>query len=150
MAKHKYIETPEIKRPDFEFELPLKKVNGFYKPFPNRNHIGGKNTLRRSAEKKVKVGYVYLIKIKGIQYFKIGVSSNPSRRLSDLSSVIPFELELLALNQVDNPYKVESDIIEFYKHKLIKNEWFKLSMIEAREIMILLHNTQVEDSIIMN
>jgi hypothetical protein len=144
VAKKKYIETPEIKSPELEFELPFKKINGGYKVFPNTKHIGGKNSLRNNASKKTKKAYVYLLNVSGTNKYKIGVSKRPKRRLSDISSVIPFDLELLAINEIINPYEFEQEIINKFKSKLIKNEWFELSLDDVIYIMITLHNTQVE------
>jgi hypothetical protein len=144
----KYIETPEILNKDLEFELPYKKTKeGFYKILPEKKHIGGKNQLRNIQSKKVKIGYVYLIRIQNTSKYKIGVSENPKRRLSDISSVIPFELDILAINQINNPYSFEESLINNYKKYLIRNEWFELSINQAKEIMIKLHNQQVKESI---
>jgi hypothetical protein len=138
--------TKEIKRPDLEFELPIKKnTEGFYTVFPNQNYIGGKNSLRNLAAKKVNIGYIYLINIVGTDKCKIGVSTNPKRRLSDISNYIPFELKVLAINKIKNPYVFEQEIINTYKNKLIKNEWFELTDEEKANIMIDLHNKQVEE-----
>lgn len=144
MGKNKYIETPELLRPDLEFDIPCKKTKeGFYRILPNKRHIGGKNVLRDIQAKKVKKGYVYFITIQNTDTYKIGVSTNPKRRLSDISSVIPFELDVLSVSELENPYQIEQEIIDAFKHKLIKNEWFNLSIKEAKNIMINLHNYQV-------
>jgi hypothetical protein len=148
MGKHKYIETPEILIPHLEFELPYKKNKlGFYELLPNTNHIGGKNALRKLQSKKTEIGYLYLIRIKDTDKYKIGVSVNPKRRLSDISSMIPFELEILAINLINNPFDFEQGLLNEFKHKLIKNEWFELTKEEAKYIMIVLHNQQVKESI---
>lgn len=147
MPKHKYIESPEILRPDLEFEMPFKMTkDGFYQFLPNRRHIGCKNQLRKRHQSLVKSGYVYFIKIKDTSKFKIGVSTNPKRRLSDISSVIPFDLEILAVNFIKEPYEFEQSIIDKFKGDLIRNEWFDLNISQAKYIMISLHNKQVKDS----
>lgn len=138
---------PELLRPEIEFELPYKKSDGFYKLLPNTNFIGGKNSLRNLAATKVEVGYIYLINIIDTTKYKIGVTSNPKRRLADISSVIPFELNVLSLNKINNPYVFEQDLINLFKTKLIKNEWFDLSIDDVKYIMITLHNQQVKESI---
>jgi hypothetical protein len=137
----------EIKNPEVEFELPLKKnLMGDYIVLPNTKYIGGKNCLRDLAAKKTKQGYVYLINIFGTNKYKIGVSTKIKRRLADISSAIPFELNILAINFINDPYQVEQSIITTHKSKLIKNEWFNLTKNEAKEIMIQLHNIQVDES----
>ena len=146
MGKRKYIET--LLRPDLEFELPYKKnLDGFYNLLPNSKFIGSKNELRKLAAKKVKKGYIYLIKISNTNKYKIGVSTNPKRRLSDISNYIPFDLEVLALNEINNPYEVEQMLLNKYNDFLIKNEWFEFDILDVKNIMIFLHNTQVKESI---
>ena len=86
-----------------------------------------------------------MINIEETNKYKIGVSTNPRRRLRDISSYIPFNLKLLAINKVDNPYFFESEILKKYNSKLIKNEWFELGIEDVKWIMITLHNKQVID-----
>ena len=138
----------KILRPDLEFELPYKKnLDGYYNLLPNTKFIGSKNELRKLAAKKVKKGYIYLIKISNTNKYKLGVSKNPKRRLSDISNYIPFDLEVLALNEINNPYDVEQMLLNKYDNYLIKNEWFELDILDVKNIMIFLHNKQVTESI---
>lgn len=148
MGRHKYIESPEILRPDVFFELPFKKnKDGNYKVLPNTNHLGGKNELRKLNAKKTKIAYLYLIRLQDTNKYKIGVTTNPKRRLADISSILPFQINVLAINQINNPYDFEQEIINKYKPYLIKNEWFEFNIEQAKEIMITLHNQQVKESI---
>ena len=141
----KYIETPII-RPDLEFELPYKKnSDGLYNLLPK--HIGGKNSLRKLAASKVDIGYVYLINIVGTTHYKIGVSTNPKKRLRDISSAMPYEINVLSLNQINNPYVLEQELLDEFEDYLIKNEWFSLPLEKVKYIMITLHNRQVKESI---
>jgi len=142
------MKTPKIKKADLLFELPFNKnKEGLYKVLPKTNHIGGKNSLREMQAKKTKIGYIYFLQIKETNKYKIGVSKDPKRRLADISSSIPFDLNVLAINEINNPYKIEQDIIDEFKNYLIKNEWFELSINQAKYIMIKLHNKQVKESI---
>jgi len=139
----------KILRPDIEFELPIKKnKEGYYSITPNTNFIGSKNELRKLAAKKIKKGFVYLIKIHDTNIYKIGVSTKPKRRLSDIASTIPFDLEILAINEINDPYNFEQSLINEFKSNLIKNEWFNFTINEAKYIMVLLHNQQVKESIL--
>jgi hypothetical protein len=152
MPKPKLIESPEkmieILNPELEFELPYKKnLDGYYNITPNTKFIGGKNCLRDVAKNKVKEGYVYLINIEGTKKYKIGVSKNPKRRISDISNYIPFELNILAINKIKNPYHIEEELLTKFNSKLIKNEWFNLEIEDAKYIIIYLHNKQVLENI---
>ena len=133
-----------ILEPDKEFELPYKKnKEGYYQILPSQSHIGGKNVLRDISSKKIKEGYIYFIQIIGTNKYKIGVSTVPKKRLAAIASVLPFELQVLALNKIKNPYDFEQKLINKYIKYLIKNEWFNLEINQARDIMITLHNQQV-------
>ena len=135
----------KIESPDMTFELPFKKDSmGDYMIFPK--HIGGKNCLRKLAESNTPEGYIYFIKISGTNKYKIGVSAKPQRRLRDIASYIPFELQCLSVHYVKNPYQYEQAILDKYKKQLIKNEWFEFDIDTAKDIMIELHNRQVYES----
>jgi hypothetical protein len=135
----------EIKEPNFEFELPFKKdLMGNYIITPK--HIGGRNCLRDLAASKVDDAYIYFINIKGTTKYKIGISTNPKRRLRDISSYLPFELNILSIHFIKDAYKYEQSFINKYKGSLIKNEWFNFDIETVKEIMITLHNKQVSDA----
>jgi hypothetical protein len=144
----KIYERDGVLMPGLEFQLPLKKNKlGFYSILPNKKFIGSKDSLRKLGQKKVKIGYIYLIRIYKTDKYKIGVTTNIKRRLSDISNYLPFELEILAINQINEPYKVEEELLNKYSYYSIKNEWFEFSIDQAKDIMIFLHNTQVKESI---
>lgn len=139
------MELSKIKSPEMEFELPFKKnKSGDYIIFPK--HISGRNSLRKLAAKKVKRGYVYLIQIDGTPYFKLGVSTVPQRRLRDIKSYIPMDIIVHTINEINDPYGFEMGILNEFKHRLHRNEWFAFEVDEAKEIMIRLHNTQVDET----
>ena len=148
LNSNKLLAEPDAIKPEIEFYLPYRKnKDGLYKILPNKRHVGGKNSLRKAASKKVNIGYLYLIRIAKTNYYKIGVSQNPKRRIKNIASYLPFELEILAINQINNPYNFEQELIDDFRHKLIKSEWFNLTIGEAKHIMIVLHNQQVKESI---
>lgn len=133
-----------IDSPEMEFELPFRKnKDGNYIVTPK--HIGGKNSLRKLAASKVKDAYIYFINIKGTDKYKIGISTNPKRRLRDISSYIPFELNVLSIHFIKNAFEYEQYFLNKYASNLIKNEWFKFDIATAKEIMITLHNKQVSE-----
>jgi hypothetical protein len=137
----------EILNPEIEFELPYKKnKEGNYVLMPNTKHIGGKNSLRKLQASKIEIGYLYLIRVINTNKYKIGVTTNIKRRFYDISSVMPFELEVLAVNQIKKPFDFEQKLLDTFSNKKIKNEWFELTVDDAKYIMITLHNQQVKDS----
>ena len=64
-----------------------------------------------------------------------------------MSSILPFEIDILAVNEIRNPFVFEQELLDFFKHKSIRNEWFELSLTDMEYIMITLHNKQVKESI---
>lgn len=145
MHPTRIFKSPELKSAEVEFEVPLKRnKNGVYSLY--QRHIGGRDFLRKLGEKKVKEGYVYFIRMQDSNYYKIGVSTNPEKRLKAIDSYLPVGFEILALNKVTNPFGLENEIIKVYKNQILKNEWFLLNTGQAKEIMINLHNAQVNES----
>jgi hypothetical protein len=63
---------------------------------------------------------------KAADYYKIGIATDPERRLSVMQSGSPHRLELETTVECDQPEDVESDLHSIYRpyHKL--GEWFSL------------------------
>jgi DNA-binding Xre family transcriptional regulator len=71
-------------------------------------------------------GYVYAIGIEGTALVKIGVARDVQRRLKELQTGVPYRLEVLHQEQVEQPHLVESalhDILEVVRQR---GEWFEL------------------------
>ena len=71
---------------------------------------------------------VYLFGNKELNFFKIGFSSNVSRRLEDFHHYLPFVLEVFHTE----PFKTESSarcleqkLLKQYFPKYVRGEWFK-------------------------
>ena len=69
---------------------------------------------------------VYFIKIKDTNYYKIGVSQNIKRRIRDIRSFIPFEIELINIVKTNIAYDVEYELMKSFKQYQMKGEWFDL------------------------
>lgn len=137
MAKHKYIESPEKM-----WELPLKKyANGIYMVIPPKRNYSG---ITLSNKNKNPNGFIYFIKANGHDYYKIGVSSNVRRRLNDIDSYMPFDMQILSLHWLNNVYEVEGEIHKSISKFKIRREWYQLTIDKAKEIMIELHNINVK------
>lgn len=66
------------------------------------------------------------MKVKDKPFYKIGISSNPKKRLKNLSDSTYNKLELVKVYEVEQSNYIEMILHRFFKEKLIKNEWFKL------------------------
>jgi len=71
-------------------------------------------------------GYVYIIK--GGNYYKIGISKSPEKRLKQLQDAsTPYFLKLILLKYTDQIFSLEKELHKKFKNKNINKEWFKLN-----------------------
>lgn len=70
--------------------------------------------------------FIYLIKDNVTNYYKIGISDNPNKRLQTLNSSNPNKLQILYTKQMNEAREIEKYLHnEFRKYKIAKKEWFK-------------------------
>lgn len=137
MGKRKYIETPEKM---WELKLP-KNEFGNYIIIPKKRNYSG---ITINNKKNNPDGFLYFIKGENTNFYKIGVSLNPKRRICDIDSYLPFNLEILSIHYFKNVYDIEEKISKHLEIKKIRREWYNLNIEEAKNIMIDLHNLNVE------
>ena len=75
---------------------------------------------------KNKSGIVYLLKIKDKSQYKIGVTKDFKKRLTQISPKMPFELKVEHKIESDNIYSLEEKLHNKFGDKHIKGEWFEL------------------------
>lgn len=116
-----------------EFNERIKKVR--IKTIPKRKTFGEKSSgfddyriknANTSNAKRFPNGYIYILNIENTDYYKFGVSQNPSRRIRDLSNATPFILNLIFSCSFLNVYNIESRIHKRIKDFYVKSEWFKM------------------------
>jgi hypothetical protein len=86
-----------------------------------------------------KVPKIYLIHCEVIDLYKIGISVNPDKRLKQLQTGSPYEMNIISIFESKHPFKTEKIIhnslkskkapenFEFdFKH--LKGEWFNLNV----------------------
>lgn len=71
-------------------------------------------------------GYVYLLKVSNEGIYKIGVSKNVEKRVKQLQTGNPEEIEIIKKFLSKYPYKVESVLHRRYNYKLAHGECFYL------------------------
>jgi hypothetical protein len=124
--------------PHEEFKKLVAEIDKFYQLATNQditdsNNFRHKKTFQSSSlKRKLSAKYVYLIS-KGNGHFKIGITSNPKGRLSQIRIVEP-NAEILHNFWADDAFKAESILHCTYKHKNIGGEWFSLSGKDILEI----------------
>lgn len=89
--------------------------------------------------------YVYLIKSKGDNYYKIGHTKDVKERLQQLELNSPFELEIVFAKQVDDAVKIEGNLHLMYSAKNVKGEWFRLSQEDKEAIESYVNNIDVRN-----
>lgn len=90
--------------------------------------------IEKKKRTNVKKGIVYLIKIDDREQYKIGVTTNLNKRMNQLGTKMPFELEVIAKIESDDIYKLEEQLHEKFKDKNINGEWFELKTKDIKYI----------------
>lgn len=85
-----------------------------------------RNISTKKKEKPTK-GLVYLLKIEDRDEYKIGVTTNLDKRVTQLSTQMPFELEIINTIKSNDIYQLESELHSKFEDKNINGEWFELT-----------------------
>lgn len=92
---------------------------------------------RSTNSAKFPDGYIYIIKSKGSDLYKVGVSNKPKRRIRDIAAVLPFEIEVVFTEHYSDVYSLEEIIHETIKINKVRKEWFN-SYPDDMEVLITL------------
>ena len=82
--------------------------------------------------------YLYLIKVKGQEVYKIGISKSPVGRLSSLQTGCPYRLYLVYCLRVDDAERLEAELHEHFQAKRLFGEWFELSDEDVHKVICLM------------
>jgi hypothetical protein len=66
--------------------------------------------------------WIYLVRMKGTQFYKIGITCNLQRRIIALQNANPFELELLV--KIPGNTALEYALHKRMAHNWVRGEWF--------------------------
>lgn len=91
-------------------------------------------TTHEENEKNL-MGDVYLVKMKGLNYYKIGVTKNIENRIKSLQNGNPIEIQLIKSIPVADMYAKENYLHSKYDYANMKNEWFEFNLSEVEEII---------------
>jgi hypothetical protein len=80
-------------------------------------------------------GYVYLIGSRTFKWYKIGKTSKPTIRVSELGILLPFRIEVIAVWKLSNYHVMEYALHEKYTANRINGEWFTFTPKEIHEIV---------------
>lgn len=76
------------------------------------------------SKPKTNPGFVYLMKCN--EFYKIGISKNPDKRLEHITPLMPYKTELIHTIATENMKELEAFLHEQLAHCRVNGEWFKL------------------------
>ncbi len=79
-------------------------------------------------------GHVYVI-LHPLGYTKIGVATRVKRRVNEIQACSPIQLFVLGSKEVAKSYELEKYLHEEYRDFRTRGEWFKLSVVQIRELL---------------
>lgn len=79
-------------------------------------------------------GFVYLLKCKNTNIYKIGYSKNVSRRVKQLMTNIPYKLNIHHVIETEDMLGLESYLHDLYEDKRMNGEYFKLDQEDVEYI----------------
>lgn len=120
-----------------EIQGILQAIEPFYNHFSdeqielhNKNRYNIPNPQKHEKEKeKNTTGYVYLLKAG--KFYKIGLTKTLDERIKQLSTIPPFDLELIHAIASYDMYTLETDLHEKFSAKRKRGEWFELTQADV-------------------
>jgi hypothetical protein len=83
----------------------------------------------------ISTGDVYFIKAEGVNPIKNGHTFNLNRRLEQIKTYLPTNIEIVGLIHDKNPAKIEREIHKELKDYRMNGEWFNISESMANKII---------------
>lgn len=113
----------------FEYEDYIV-VSDSYKISPEVvDIITTKENLSKAFAKKSGIYILY-----SCGYYKIGITTNINKRISDLQTGNPFLIQLVFFKIVNDASDLESELHKKYKNKNVLGEWFWLNNEDIQDI----------------
>lgn len=86
------------------------------------------------AMRRKSSGYIYLMP-SPLGVYKIGLTTNPTQRKRHFTTMLPFDVEFIALIQSDDIKRLERQLHTKFKSKHYKGEWFHLSQEDVNYVV---------------
>lgn len=96
---------------------------------------------RKSKSKRLGYGYVYIIKVN--EYYKIGQTSDPDKRMGEYTKLM-IPPEPIICIYCKNYLQVENDLHKMFANKNSNGEWFTLSDADLQKAIDYLHEKEVD------
>lgn len=117
---------------DEENPIVFADIAKAYGENPERYRFPNFQNLKADTEQ-----FVYVIRAKTTNFYKIGCSKYPYQRLTELQISNPFDLEIIMIFKVDDMYSVESKLHKFFETNRKRGEWFEfedtVDLMKAKE-----------------
>lgn len=84
------------------------------------------------------------------KFYKIGISSDASRRLSTLQGANPLKVTLVATYTCSDACLMEQSLHQKYAHKRMHGEWFELDDADLKEIEVYVNESENKDKTKIN
>ena len=91
---------------------------------------------------------IYVLKLKGTKYYKVGVTANLENRLTSYKCHNPYEVQVLEVIVTEDAYGVEWKVLQEYGEYRHRGEWLKMSKGIAKEMVSRLRDLVHAKSII--
>jgi len=132
-----YVSRPPNAAPLIETEIAREMQSKRWEPYQNMEAF--ERWAYRQQQypmhmRTPKEGYIYFIQSEGGR-IKIGQSADPFRRLSDINTHSPVELQLLVTIQVPSMNEFEKLFHEYFAAKRVKGEWFDIEPRDVYELI---------------
>lgn len=92
--------------------------------------------IKIKVKKPSQSTHLYVLEANGL--WKIGVTNNMEKRLKQLQTGNPYEINVMLLEERKNPQKAEKYLHRIYHEKRLKGEWFSDLSIRDIELKLLL------------
>jgi hypothetical protein len=119
--------------------IDIGLLKGERRPGPGHNqqlwHLTipkGQLPVTRGGGYSPKPGFVYLIQCG--PYYKIGVSTDVGQRVKQLSTLPPFDLDLVCTIETGDMESLERELHERFADKRKRGEWFELDPEDVDQI----------------
>lgn len=81
---------------------------------------------------------LYILKIRGFSFYKIGITNDFKKRISNIKNSMPFKINIILLKKYDYAAIIEKQLFEKYKINRISGEWFSLTTNQISDIINIL------------
>lgn len=118
------------------FQGEIAEQLGLSQSQVSRDLAVGHGAFSLPGKTRVRHGYVYLARLEGTAFFKIGQTVNPVARFKELNRALPIEILIICAVATEKPSFVERALHRHFAEQRVKGEWFTLNESTALRVFI--------------